>query len=149
MLGRPVGELQQRLGEELPAAEELLKPVLEVLVEEASVLGHEHGGEDPERVGRQLGAVQGTKGRRDDRDRLGVGVAQVVETTREHLECAEDAGHLRHLARRAERIAPCRSAVTRSMLPSRSAPAPSRSSTRLFTSWETSTSEVYAGTSVP
>src|SRR3954451_11984865 len=47
------------------------------------------------------------------------------------------------------RIAPCRSALTRSMLPRRSASAPSRANTRWFTSWATSTRVAYAGTSTP
>src|SRR3954453_5844474 len=47
------------------------------------------------------------------------------------------------------RMAPCLSALTRSMLPRRSASAPSRANTRWFTSWATSTSVAYAGTSTP
>ena len=46
-------------------------------------------------------------------------------------------------------MAPWRSAVTRSMLPSRAASAPWRATKSLLTSRETSTSVSYAGTSVP
>src|SRR5690554_3602636 len=47
------------------------------------------------------------------------------------------------------RIAPCRSAVTRSMLPNRSAVSGLAATKSRFTSCDTSTSVVYAGTSVP
>ena len=83
VVDRDVGQRQQLGGEELAGVEETAQPLLEPRVEEASVLGHQQGGEHPERVRRQLLALPraGTRWRPPGYGRRR-GVAQVVEPAR-------------------------------------------------------------------
>ena len=88
-------------GKSSRAARKVRSRCLEVRVEEAPVLGDQHRGEHPERVRRQLGAVEGPEGRRDDGDRCRRRVAQVVEPARGHAQGTEHPGHLGQLRGRA------------------------------------------------
>ena len=147
---RAVGQLQQLRREQRARADEPLHPRLQVGVEEPPVLGHQHRGEHAERVAGQLvaGRPGGTPSTRP---------AAAPARRRAGRSSRPGACPSRRTAGRPARarpgcptrIAPCRSAVTRSRLPSRSAALPSRASTSALTSWATSTSVVYAGTSPP
>ena len=94
MLDGDVGQRQQLGREELAGVQEAAQPPLEPAVEEAPVLGDQHRGEHPERVRRELVAVEGPEGGGDHRDGHGCRVAQVVEAAREHAERPEDPGDL-------------------------------------------------------
>ena len=100
--GGPVGERQQLRTEQHPFGEDGLQPGRGVGVEVARVVDDEHRGEHPERVARQLGAVDRPERRRHHRHRARPGVAQVVEADRRHPERREDPPGLGQLARGAD-----------------------------------------------
>ncbi len=72
----------------------MLEPALQVGVEEAPVLRYQHRGEHPERIAGQFLGIVRPEGGGDHRDRLRLGVAQVIEAGRVHAQRAEDPRHL-------------------------------------------------------
>lgn len=54
---RPLGERQQCVGEQPSSLQETFEPALQILAEEAPVVGGQQRGEHPKRVGRELVAI--------------------------------------------------------------------------------------------
>jgi len=90
----PLGERQHFRTEQRALPQEMVEFGLQPGVEVPAVVGDQDGGEHPERVDRQRLGRDRTERRRHDRQRGGLGAAQVVETHRLHAEGCEDLGHL-------------------------------------------------------
>ena len=69
MLDRDIGQREQLRGEQLASIHVAPQPRFEIRIEEAPVLGDQHGGEHAERVGRQLVSVEWPERGGHDRDR--------------------------------------------------------------------------------
>jgi hypothetical protein len=97
--GRSVGQLEQLRSEQRALGDEPLQPLLGRLVEEATVAGDQHRGEDPERVLGQFVGVDRAERGRDDGHRALRRVTQIVEADRMHAEAGEHPGRLGQLER--------------------------------------------------